>query len=301
MTASPGPSTAFVTLHLLGSSFGWATSFVFMKLAGNDVAPIVVAACRATVAMLALVLIFGVIGGRNMLPRREDWGRWLVIGTLNGWAPNLMTAYALTLIPAGLAAMIQAAGPLVVALLAHVMFASERLDGRRALGVLAGLIGMALLIGPAAIPGGPVDPFGALAMAGTMLSYALCTLYIRSLPAAEPDRLAFGQQSVSGLAAIPMALFWVGPMGFLPALDHVWNLLALGVIATAVPVTLFMRVLRAAGPTRASMNSYLMPLWATMLAVFVLGESIGLREIIGGIVVLGGVALVTAPRRQTPA
>jgi drug/metabolite transporter (DMT)-like permease len=75
------------------------------------------------------------------------------------------------------------------------------------------------------------------------------------------------------------------------------SLLALGIISTALPILLFMRLIRRAGPTRASMVGYLQPVWTATLAVLFLNESIGLREMIGGAVVLTGVALVSLSGR----
>jgi drug/metabolite transporter (DMT)-like permease len=75
--------------------------------------------------------------------------------------------------------------------------------------------------------------------------------------------------------------------------DRILPLAALGVLATAIPILLFMRLIRGAGPTRAAMVGYLMPVWTALLAIPFLGERVGAREILGGLVVLAGVALVS--------
>ena len=72
---------------------------------------------------------------------------------------------------------------------------------------------------------------------------------------------------------------------------------ALGTLSTAVPITIFMGTLVRHGPTKAAMVGYLMPVFATILAVVFLGESVGLREIAGGAVILSGVWLVSASKR----
>jgi drug/metabolite transporter (DMT)-like permease len=193
--------------------------------------------------------------------------------------------------------MIQAASPLVVAALAHLLFAEERLTLRRLAGVLVGFSGLAVLIGPAALPGrdSGLDSglLGPLAMAAVALSYAVGNLYARGIREAEPARLALGQQVCSALPATALALTLAGPAAFAPVADAVLPLLGLGVIATAVPVVFFMRLIRGAGPTRAAMMGYLMPVWTTILAILFLGETVGLREILGGAIVLAGVAMVS--------
>jgi drug/metabolite transporter (DMT)-like permease len=296
MSAAAVPSHGFIAAHLLGSSFFWATAFVFMKWTADDVSPLLVAASRAVIATLVIAAWLAATAD-SLLPRKAERVPWLVIGTLNGWLPNLLTAFAITQIPAGLAAMIQASGPLVVAAGAHLLFASERLSSRRAFGVLVGLAGMALLIGPVALPDAGVSPAGVLAMLGTMLSYSACSLYIRTVKDQDARRLAYGQQLVAGLAAALAAVVLIGPAAGPPLAAHFWTLLALGALATAVPIVFFMRLIRAAGPTAASMNSYLVPLWTVLLAVSILGESVAPREIAGGLVVLAGVALVSFGKR----
>lgn len=75
-------------------------------------------------------------------------------------------------------------------------------------------------------------------------------------------------------------------------------MLALGIVCTAIPMTVFMRLIRAAGPTRAAMTGYLVPTVAALMGMLVLGETLELRQIAAGCIILIGVFLVTmAPRR----
>ncbi len=285
------PTRAFLVSHLLASSVFWATGFLFIKLSGN-LHPFVIAAMRGLVGAAALALWF-LATRRSLLPQASEWRHWLVLGTFNGWGPNVLVAYALTQIGTASAAIIHAAGPLIVAVLAHLMFADERLTPRRLGGVLVGFAGMAVLIGPAALPDSGVPAAGVLAMVAVAASYAGGNLYARAIRDAEPARLALGQQICSGLPATALALAFAGPAAFAPVPDRIAPLLGLGVLATAIPILFFMRLIRGAGPTRAAMVGYLMPVWATILAILFLGEAVGLREIVGGVVVLAGVAIVS--------
>jgi drug/metabolite transporter (DMT)-like permease len=203
----------------------------------------------------------------------------------------------LTQITAGLTSMIQASTPLMVAVLAHALFADERLSGRRGLGVLVGFTGMVILLGPAAFGGRPESLAGTLAMVATAASYAAGNLYVRSIPEARPLRLAFGQQLFSGLPTLVLVLTFAGPAAFQAAPEQAVALAALGLFATALPIVLYMNILRAAGPTLGSMNGYLVPVWTILLGLAFLGETVGLREIVGGATVLGGVAIVSTARR----
>lgn len=290
MAARPG----FIVFHLFAVSLLWGSSFLFVKLTDGDLSPFALAACRGLVGAAALAAYF-VWRGMDLRPRREELLHWIVLGMSNGWLPNILLAYAMTQIGSALGAMIQAAGPLMIACLAPLFFREERLSARRALGVVVGFAGMAVLIGPKAFGGGSL--LGALAMVAIAASYSVGNLYVRAIPKLDPVRLAFGQQLFSGAPALVLALAFGGGAAFAPALDHVGALLALGVLATAAPMALYMRLIQEAGPVRASMVGYLQPVIAAALGVAFLSETIGLRELTGGAIVLAGVALVTWRRR----
>lgn len=303
MSAAPGeavalpaaPTPGFMAANLLACSMLWSTSFLFIKLSG-DVNPFVLAAMRGLVGASALVLWFAT-QAKSVRPDNGQWHHWVVLGALNGWIPNVLVAHALTQIGTAPAAMIQASGPLIVAVLSHLLFADERLTSRRFAGVLVGFAGMGILIGPAALPDSGIGAWGALTMVATALSYATANLYVRSIRHADPARLALGQQICSGIPATALALVVAGPSAFATVPDSAASLLALGIVSTALPILLFMRLIRRAGPTRASMVGYLQPVWTAVLAVLFLNESIGLRELAGGAVVLTGVALVSLSGR----
>lgn len=295
MTPS-SPSRAFVLGHLLLASSFWGCSFLFIKLMNGEVAPLAVAAGRGCIAAVALA-IWVMLKRQSPIPSRAELGHWLVLGTTNGWVPNILVAYALVHLATGPAAMIQAAGPLLTALFAHLLFAEERLSGRRLAGILLGMVGVALLIGPRLIEGGGTA-LGVLAMVGVMLGYTIGNLYTRIVPAAsgDPARLALGQQAVSGSVALALTLAVSGLPAFAPVKDHLAAMLALGLLATALPMAVFMRLIRAAGPTRAAMTGYLVPTVAVLLGVVVLKETLELRQIIGGGIILSGVFMVTSSR-----
>lgn len=288
---TPELTQVFLISNLLVCSMLWATSMLFIKLSG-DLNPFVLAAMRGLIGATSLVLWFAAVR-KGILPTRRDWPTWIFLGTFNGWLPNVLLAFALTQITTASAAMIQASSPLIVAVLAHWFFTEEKLTPRRLGGVLVGLTGMGILIGPAAFPESGVSGSGALAMVATALSYAIANVFVRTVRHADPARLALGQQFCSAIPATTLALVLSGPTAFAAVGDHLAPLIALGVVSTALPILFFMRLIKRAGPTRASMVGYLMPLWTAILAVLFLGEHIGAREVLGGLVVLAGVALVS--------
>lgn len=291
MKAEGGPSSGFIALNLLGCAIGWGTAFLFMKMTRGELSPVVVATIRALGAATALAIAVAAIG-QSIFPKGREWRDWLVLGTVNGWGPNILVAYALTQMDSGPTALIQASTPLITVMLAHIFLPTDRVTFDRAIGILLGLVGMLLLIGPKALEGGGTA-LGVGAMLLLALGYAIGNVYARTIPAAEPLRLALGQQSISGIVALLIALVTVGIGGFAGAERHAAPLAALALFSTAMPIFLFMRLITKAGTMPASMTGYLIPTVAVICGVVVLGEPIVPRQILGGVIVLTGVAIVS--------
>ena len=279
-------------VQMLACSFLWGGAFILLKLAGTALSPLALTAVRGLMGG-SLIAIWMIVSGHNILPRGREMRDWVVLGFLQGVVPNSLTAYALTEISAGLTSMIQASTPLVVAVLAQALFASERLTPKVALGLATGFGGMVLLIGPAALGADNVSLRGVGAVAIVAVSYALGNLYVRGIPGAQPVRLALGQQLFSGLPTFAVMIYLGGLSAFSPALDNLPLLLVLGVFGTALPIVLYMNILKKAGPTIGSMNGYFLPPWTIILGFVLLGEPVSLREIIATAIVLAGVAIVS--------
>jgi drug/metabolite transporter (DMT)-like permease len=279
-------------VQMLACSFLWGGAFILLKLAGTALSPLALTAVRGLMGG-SLIAIWMIVSGHNILPRGREMRDWVVLGFLQGVVPNSLTAYALTEISAGLTSMIQASTPLVVAVLAQALFASERLTPKVALGLATGFGGMVLLIGQAALGADNVSLRGVGAVAIVAVSYALGNLYVRGIPGAQPVRLALGQQLFSGLPTFAVMIYLGGLSAFSPALDNLPLLLVLGVFGTALPIVLYMNILKKAGPTIGSMNGYFLPPWTIILGFVLLGEPVSLREIIATAIVLAGVAIVS--------
>ena len=294
-TASSPAGRKETLLLLTACSCLWASGFLFMRLLTGHVTPEAMSGARALIAAILLSGLF-LFRGERVLPYPQEWPVFLIIGSLNGWLPNILTAFALTQISTASSAMIQASGPLMVAIMAHFMFADERLTRLRLGGVTLGFMGMGLLIGPDALKPGTNGQAGFLAMSAVAVCYAVGNLYTRHVRAIPPLRLALGQQIISSAVAMPLAFFLHGPET-LTALAENWIfVLALGSMATAVPISLFMVLIGKAGPTRAAMVGYLMPIFATVFSILFVGETVGLRELCGGGIILCGIWLASSKR-----
>lgn len=291
----PPAGPVFVLTHLALCSLAWGSSFYFIKLMGGALPPVYVAAFRGLTAMLALAALM-LARGFSPLPARDEILPWAIIGLLNGALPNTLVAFAMERMDSGPAVLIQSFSPLVTALAAHLLFAEERLSVRALVGVLTGLAGVGLLIGPGALSG-QMSLAGSIAMLSVALCYAAGNIYTRLVRHHDAMRLALGQQIFSALFAGSAALALVTPPAMATLTANLWPILLLGIVTTAIPITLFMRLIVRAGPTRAALTGYSVPAVAVLIGALALGERLTMWQVAGGLTVFFGVFIVATSRR----
>jgi drug/metabolite transporter (DMT)-like permease len=271
----------------------WGASFPLLRLVAADTSPFALAALRGMFAA-AGVLAFLVVTRR--LAGKLQFRHWLVLGTTNGWVPNLLTAFALGSIEAAPAALIHAATPLLVALLTVGLLREERPGPRSLAGLLVGFAGIAVLLGPDALAGRASFTGGLLVLLSG-LSYALGTIYARRVRPEAPAQLALGQQLVSGGAALLLSVPLAPAGAFAVSAEALFVIALLGIFASALPLTMFLGLISRARVTDAAMVGYLQPPFAAGVGALVLGEIPSPLVLAGGAIVLAGVWLATTRPR----
>jgi len=295
---SPPPANAGMTgrlwLLILLMSALWGGGFMFIKFALTGFAPFSVVAGRVGVAALALGLIVAV--GRQRLPRQAKvWRAFFIMGALNNLIPWMMVAWAQTQIPSSMAAILNAPTPLLTAVMAHLLTDDEKLTPQRFTGVLAGMLGVALVVGPGVLSGMDSAVLAQVTCLSATVSYAASAVYGRVFRSMDvtPVVAAFGQQLMVAAVIIPLALVvdqpWARPA---PGAGAIAAVLALGVIATALPYIIFYRVLAEAGATNLMLVNLLIPGWAVALGAMVLGERLPPTAFLGMAMVGLGLAVI---------
>ena len=294
----PPPANAGMTgrlwLLILLMSALWGGGFMFIKFALTGFAPFSVVAGRVGVAALALGLIVAV--GRQRLPRQAKvWRAFFIMGALNNLIPWMMVAWAQTQIPSSMAAILNAPTPLLTAVMAHLLTDDEKLTRQRFTGVLAGMLGVALVVGPGVLSGMDSAVLAQVTCLSATVSYAASAVYGRVFRSMDvtPVVAAFGQQLMVAVVIVPLALIvdqpWARPA---PGAGAVAAVLALGVIATALPYIIFYRVLAEAGATNLMLVNLLIPGWAVALGAMVLGERLPPTAFLGMAMVGLGLAVI---------
>lgn len=283
---------------LLALSLLWGGSFLFGAIAVVEVPPLTLAWARVAVAAVALAATAALAGVR--LPRDgASWRRFALMGLLNNAIPFSLIFWGQTRLGAGIASILNATTPLFTGLVAHVATADERLTPARLAGVLAGLAGVATMLGPA-LEGGFAGPALAyLACAAAAFSYALAGVYgrrFRDLPALVP---ATGQLAASAVLLAPAAGIAAMTMPAFPSATAAGAVLALALASTALAYLLYFRILARAGATNLLLVTFLIPASAITLGIVLLGERLALRHWLG--LALIGLGLATIDGRLAAA
>jgi len=287
-------------MNLIVISGTWGSSFVFVKLIAQSMDPFAFAASRGFIAMSALLAWLAWRGrtpppydGRLTPSPWKNIGHMVVLGTTNGWLANVLTAAAVSRVDSAVVAMLQASVPLMVAVLAHFLFVEEPFKPRQFIGIITGLTGILLIVGPVAVFGGHGSLLGIAAMLLTALSYACGTVYGRHIAPTNPAALACGQQACGAvIAALISVLF--EPLSEWDQPPAVWLMLVIvGVICSALPTALYLRLLARAASVPAALVAYLQPVWASLLGWAVLGEEVRAVAWLGTAIVVVGIVVTT--------
>ena len=196
-------ATVWVELGLM--SLMWGSAFLLMKVAVPTVPAFTMTAARG---LLAAALLWIAIRATRGAKRRASggWVPALVLGTVSGWLPNVLTAWALLRLDSSVAGMLSAAAPIFVVILAHFFLTNERIHGSQGVGIIVGFVGVALIIGVTPGSFGEADLAGQLAMVAVSLSYAVGAVYARRIGPQDAPQLAMHQQLVAGSVALLVAI-----------------------------------------------------------------------------------------------
>jgi drug/metabolite transporter (DMT)-like permease len=269
----------------------WGSSYMFIKVAVDEIEPAAMMCLRLILAAAVLVpVLFMVVGAREAVAemRATGWGSF-VVGVLNMALPFTLIAWGEKYIDSGIAAIANASVPIFVALLALRFNPGERVGGLRLAGVLVGFAGVGVLAG--------LDPEGGWwAIAGTLavvaasLSYAGANHYVQHrFSRTSALVIATASSVTAAVVLLPFALFQLPDE--MPSWEALGSVAVLGVLGTAVALLFFYRMLNRYGATRASLVTYLLPPTALVYGALILDEAITLSAILGLTLILAGVAL----------
>jgi drug/metabolite transporter (DMT)-like permease len=278
---------------VVGATLCWGTMAVVAKLLFRDqgVDPLLLVVVRAYLATLTLFVVLGAIAPGHLRIDARMFRAAAIVGVGGLLTNNFLYFEAIHLTSVATALLLQYQAPVLVALYA-LLVQRQRMSRQLVLSLVLTVAGCALVVrvyDPAAIR---LNLLGVLAGLGTAFAFAFYILTSRAaLGFMRPWTLvAYGYLAAS-LVWLPIVPPWrIAAEGF--PLETWGAFLAIATFGTVVPFGLFINGLKHLPPAQASILAMLEPVVATAAAFLILGETLLPLQIVGGGLVLAGVAMV---------
>ena len=297
MVTSPAINKSMTPIEwtlLITLSIVWGGSFFFNAIAVLELPTFTVVVCRVLLAALILLIVMRVMGMR--MP--TDWRVWAAffgMGLLNNVIPFSLIVWGQAHIASGVASILNATTPLFTVVVAHSFTSDEKMTPGRLVGVFAGLLGVAVMIGSDGLRALGVDVVAQLACLAGALSYAFAGVFGRRFRrlGIAPMATATGQVTASSMILLPVMLVvdqpWTLPV---PSFATIGALVGVAALSTALAYILYFRILATAGATNLLLVTFLLPVSAILLGVVVLDEVLLLKHLLGMVLIGVGLAAI---------
>lgn len=271
----------------------WGTTWIFIKIGLEDLPPITFSALRFTLAAIILAFLINRLGLR--LPEtRQAWGLAAVTGFLQFAVNYSAVFWSEQFITSGLAAVLQATITLFGLILARFYLKDEKLTAAKLIGVLIGIIGVAVIFLDQLRIENRLAFFGCVAVVIGSFAAAQASILVKAKGGGiHPASLVFSQM-ICGLPFIiayslvregsPLALEWT--------LRSLFCIAYLAIAGTVTTFWLYYWLLGKIESTKAMMISLVTPLIAVIVGSVVLGETMPPQTGAGGLLILASVGLI---------
>jgi len=286
---------AFAAVYLI-----WGSTYLGIRLAIDTIPPLLMAGGRL---LFAGALLMAWCRSRGAaLPTAAEWRSATLIGVMLLAVGNGTVTWTEQRVPSGLVALMVATVPIWMSVLSHLgADRSPRAggSGRVLLGVLMGVAGIALLIGPGAVAGrGRIDPVAAGALALSSFCWAFGSLIARRVRLPRSPMVATAAEMLVAGAVLTVAGLVAGEGArFHPGAITPVSLGAFAYLVTfgsIVAFTAYVWLLRVSTPSRVSTYAFVNPVVAVVLGWAILGESLSARTGVAAAIIVGAVALITS-------
>jgi drug/metabolite transporter (DMT)-like permease len=286
----------WILFVLLGAI--WSSSFMWIKIALQEVGPITLVAFRASFGLLFGIVV--ILIRRVPLPRTvKEWLPLLLVGLTNVAIPFFLISWGEQSIDSAVASILDATVPLFTILIAHLALRDDKITIPKMLGLIVGFVGIVVLMSKD-IGASPSSMLGQIAVIVASIFYAISAIYVRKFTEDTPGILRSAGPLVSA-----SAIMWLGALVFespvkLPQLGITrLALLFMGVLGSGLAFVMAFYLIHEIGPTRATMVTYLFPLGGVILGVTFLRERLTWQVIAGAALIIASLAIANwRPRRQ---
>ena len=273
----------------------WSSAFTSARIIVADASPLFALALRFLISGLLGIAIAAAMGQSWKLTRAQ-WYATILFGICQNALYLGLNFVAMQTVEAGLAAIIASTMPLLVALATWLIF-KERLGLLGIAGLLAGLSGVALIMGARITAG--VDLYGVTLCGIGVLALTFATLALRGAMSGGNFLMIVGLQMLVGSVALAV----VAALFETPYINPSWPLFWAFTYTTLVPglaaTLVWFLLVNRIGAIRAATFHFLNPFFGVAIAALLLGEALGPRDILGVAIITVGILAVQLAR-QTP-
>src|SRR5882724_5508653 len=296
METEARPASWKILLAFAMIYFVWGSTFLAIRVGVHEVPPFLLAAMRFFTAGLVMYAWLRLKG--TPVPTRREWVAASALGALIFVVDYGCLFWAEQRVPSGIAAVVLATIPVFITLMEIIFLRTQRLTMRLSLALLIGLLGVAVLMNHALSLGEvPINRGGAIALLVASFSWSIATICTRRLPLPVSKPMSAAAQMLTGGALLFVLAAMTGEWsGFQPQAvsGHAWFALVYLIIAgSIVGYTAYVWLLHYESPTKVGTYAYVNPVVAVALGYFVGGESVGLRTLLGTLLVLVSVITIT--------
>ncbi len=279
----------------------WSASFLWIKIALQEIGPITLVAYRVIFGLIFCALVMIVM--RVAWPRtRAEWVPLLIVGILNVAIPFFLITWGEQSIDSAVASILNATVPLFTIIIATVFLRDDRLNPQRLTGLLIGFAGVVVLMSKDLSAQAHNSVLGQLAVIVASLSYAISAVYVRKATVNAHGLVRGAAPLVSATLVMWIAALLVESPVQVPALPLTWiALLWLGVLGSGLAFVLIFYLIHEIGPTRATMVTYIFPPGGVILGVIFLGEELSWQLGLGTLLILASLVVVNWKPSKNPA
>jgi drug/metabolite transporter (DMT)-like permease len=264
----------------------WGIPYLMIRVAVRELAPVTLVFLRTGLAALLLVPL--ATQRRELRPLLTRLRPLLAYTAIEVAVPWLLLSRAETKLTSSLTGLLIAAVPLVGALIVSFSGERVRLGGRRWVGLLVGLCGVAAIVG---LDLGNVNAVALVEIALVAVCYAVGPIILSHLSAAPPLGVVAASLALSAVTYAPLAAFrWPSQM---PSAHVVESVVGLAVVCSAAAFLIFFALIAEVGPVRATVITYVNPAVAAVAGVVLLSEHLTAAMLLGFALVLAGSVLAT--------
>jgi drug/metabolite transporter (DMT)-like permease len=264
----------------------WSSSFMWIKIAVQEIGPMTLVAFRALFGLLfgiAVILIRRVQWPRDF----KSWFPLLLLGLTNVAIPFFLISWGEQSIDSAVASVLDATVPLFTILIAHYLLRDDKITLPKVTGLLIGFAGVIVLLSKELFHASAHSLLGQAAVILASVFYAVSSVYVRKTTADTPGIVRSAVPLISASATMWLGTFLFESPVQMPQLGITWvALLWLGVFGSGVAFVMAYYLIHEIGPTRSTMVTYLFPLGGVLLGVTFLNEELTWQLVTGAILIV---------------